>query len=56
MLFTPMVTWLIALFNAEATDSDGKPYRNIYTWYLRVCDGKIVEVMAFFDTIEFTDF
>jgi uncharacterized protein len=46
----------IALFDAEATARDGKPYRNTYTWYMRVRDGKIVEVVAFFDTIEFTNF
>ena len=46
---------VIALFDAEATARDGKPYRNTYTWYMRVRDEKIVEVIAFFDTIEFTD-
>ena len=46
---------VIALFDAEATARDGKPYRNTYTWYMRMRDGKIVEVIAFFDTIEFTD-
>ena len=46
---------VIALFDAEATARDGKPYRNTYTWYMRMRDGKIVEVVAFFDTIEFTD-
>lgn len=47
---------VIAMFDAEATARDGKPYRNTYTWYMRVRDGRIVEVIAFFDTIEFTDF
>lgn len=46
---------VIALFDAEAVARDGKPYRNTYTWYMRMDDGKIVEVIAFFDTIEFTD-
>jgi hypothetical protein len=46
---------VIALFDAEAIARDGKPYRNTYTWYMRVTDGKITEVIAFFDTIEFTD-
>jgi ketosteroid isomerase-like protein len=46
---------VIALFDAAATARDGKPYRNTYTWYMRVRDEKIVEVIAFFDTIEFTD-
>jgi ketosteroid isomerase-like protein len=47
---------VIALFDAEGTARDGKPYRNTYTWYMRMEDGNIVEVIAFFDTIEFTDF
>src|SRR5262245_30121506 len=47
---------VIALFDAEATARDGKPYRNTYSWYLRMRDGAIVEATAFFDTIEFTDF
>lgn len=46
---------VIALFDAEATARDGKPYRNTYTWYMRMRGGTIVEVVAFFDTIEFAD-
>jgi ketosteroid isomerase-like protein len=46
---------VIALFDAEALARDGKPYRNTYTWYMQCRDGKIVDVIAFFDTIEFTD-
>jgi ketosteroid isomerase-like protein len=48
--------WVIALFDASGTARDGKPYNNTYSWYLRLRDGKIVEAIAFFDTIEFTDF
>jgi ketosteroid isomerase-like protein len=47
---------VIALFDGEAMARDGKPYRNTYTWYMRMREGKITEVVAFFDTIEFTDF
>jgi ketosteroid isomerase-like protein len=46
---------VIALFDAQATARDGKLYRNTYTWYMRMVDGKIVDVIAFFDTIEFND-
>lgn len=46
---------VIALFDGEAVARDGKPYRNTYTWYLEMREGRIVEVVAFFDTIEFTD-
>jgi uncharacterized protein len=47
---------VIALFDAEGTACDGKPYKNTYTWYLHMRDDRIVNVIAFFDTIEFTDF
>lgn len=47
---------VIALFDAEAIARDGKPYKNTYTWYMRFRGQAIVEVTAFFDTIEFTDF
>ena len=46
---------VIALFDAEAVARDGKPYRNTYTWYMRVREGRVFEVIAFFDTIEFDD-
>ena len=48
--------WVIALFDASATARDGKPYENTYTWYMRMAGDAIVEVIAFFDTVEFTDF
>ena len=47
---------VIALFDAQGTARDGKPYRNTYSWYMQMRDGKIVNATAFFDTIEFTDF
>jgi ketosteroid isomerase-like protein len=52
--------WVVVLFDAEATARDGQPYRNTYTWYMRFAPDAeptpVVEVIAFFDTIEFTDF
>ncbi|MCO1654545.1 nuclear transport factor 2 family protein [Pseudonocardia humida] len=47
--------WVIALFDAAGTAVDGQPYRNTYTWYMRLAGERIVEVIAFFDSIEFTD-
>ncbi|GAA4879720.1 nuclear transport factor 2 family protein [Actinomycetospora straminea] len=47
--------WVIVLFDAAATARDGRPYRNTYTWYLRLDGGAIVEAVAFFDTLEFAD-
>lgn len=46
---------VVALFDAEAIARDGKPYRNTYTWYMKMRGGKVSEVVAFFDTIEFMD-
>ncbi len=47
--------WVVVLFDAEATARDGLPYRNTYSWHLRLADGEIVEAVAFFDSIEFAD-
>jgi ketosteroid isomerase-like protein len=47
---------VIALFDASGTVRDGKPYFNTYTWYMKMRGGRIVDVIAFFDTIEFNDF
>jgi ketosteroid isomerase-like protein len=47
--------WVIVLFDGAATARDGQPYRNTYTWYMRLSGDAVVEVIAFFDTIEFTD-
>ena len=46
---------VIALFDGEATARDGKPYRNTYTWYMRMREGKIFEVVGLFDTMRYTD-
>jgi ketosteroid isomerase-like protein len=47
---------VVALFDARATARDGKPYQNTYSWYMQMQEGKVINVVAFFDTIEFTDF
>ena len=47
--------WVIVLFDAGTTARDGRPYSNTYTWYMRSAGEQVVEVIAFFDTIEFTD-
>lgn len=46
---------VIALWDGEATARDGKPYRNTYTWYFQMKDGKAIEAIAFLDMQEFTD-
>jgi ketosteroid isomerase-like protein len=46
---------VIALWDGEAIAGDGRPYRNTYTWYFRMQDGKAVEAIAFLDMQEFND-
>ncbi|HTO53158.1 MAG TPA: nuclear transport factor 2 family protein [Myxococcota bacterium] len=41
---------VIALFDAEALAHDDQPYRNTYTWYFEMKDGKVASAIAFFDT------
>jgi uncharacterized protein len=47
---------VIILFDAEATVSDGKSYRNTYTWYFQMRDAKVVKAIAFFDNRDFDEF
>lgn len=46
---------VIALWDGDATALDGKPYLSSYSWYMKMKDGKIAEVVAFLDGIEFAD-
>jgi ketosteroid isomerase-like protein len=47
---------VVALFDGEGTALDGKPYRNTYSWFMRMRDGQIYEVVGCFDTVAYTDF
>ncbi len=47
--------WVVALWEGEATAKDGKPYNVTYSWHMQLRDGKIVRVIAFLDTLDFTD-
>jgi ketosteroid isomerase-like protein len=47
---------VIVLWDGEGTARDGKPYKNTYSWFMKMRDGKIVDATAFFDTVEFNDF
>jgi uncharacterized protein len=46
---------VIALWDGTATARDGRPYNNTYSWYMTIKDGRIVKVVAFFDTIDLAD-
>ncbi|MDR3680615.1 MAG: nuclear transport factor 2 family protein [Flavipsychrobacter sp.] len=43
------------LWSGNATATDGKPYNTTYCWNMRMKEGKIVQVIAFLDGIEFAD-
>jgi uncharacterized protein len=47
---------VITLFDAVATAADGLPYRNTYTWYFWMTNGKVAKAIAFFDTRDFDQF
>ncbi len=47
---------VVVLWDGTATAKDGTPYNNTYSWFMTMKDGRIVEVVAFFDTIDFTEF
>lgn len=47
---------VVALFDGAAVAKDGKAYRNTYSWSMRLRDDRIVEVVAYFDSIAFNDF
>jgi ketosteroid isomerase-like protein len=47
---------VITLFDASATAADGLPYRNTYTWYFWMTNGKVSKAIAFFDTRDFEEF
>jgi uncharacterized protein len=47
---------VVALFDGESIATDGAPYRNTYAWFLRMHDGKIVDAVAFYDSVDFNEF
>lgn len=46
---------VIVFFEASGTARDGETYENTYAWFLELGDGKIVNAVAFFDSIAFDD-
>jgi len=43
---------VIALWDGTAIANDGQPYNNTYSRYMTMKNGRIVKVVAFFDTID----
>lgn len=46
---------VIALWDGKGMAKDGISYNNTYSWYMKVKGEKIVEVIAFFDSIELAE-
>jgi hypothetical protein len=46
---------VIALIDGKATANDGKPYNMTYAWFMTMKTGKITQVDAFLDGIQFAD-
>jgi ketosteroid isomerase-like protein len=47
---------IIIHFDADGTARDGKPYHNTYAWFFEFKGNKVVNAVAFFDSVEFNDF
>lgn len=46
---------VIALWDGTATARDGKPHNNTYSGYMTMKNGRVLKVVAFFDTINLAD-
>lgn len=46
---------VIIFFDASGLALDGQTYANTYAWFWQMCDGRIVEAHAFYDSIVFND-
>jgi ketosteroid isomerase-like protein len=46
---------VIVLWDGRGIANDGQPYENSYAWFMRLCDGKVVDGTAFYDSISFND-
>lgn len=44
---------VVILFDAAGMAKDGQPYRNTYSWFFHMKDGKVVKAVAFFETRDF---
>jgi len=46
---------VVALWDGHAVAKDGIAYDNTYSWYMRIKNGRIINVVAFFDSIELAE-
>lgn len=46
---------VIVLWDGRGVANDGKPYENSYAWFLKMRDFKVINGVAFFDSIPWND-
>ena len=46
---------VIVLWDGHGVANDGQPYENSYAWFMRMQNGKVVEGIAFYESISFND-
>jgi ketosteroid isomerase-like protein len=46
---------VIVLWDGRGVANDGKPYENSYAWFLKMRDCKVIDGVAFYDSISFND-
>jgi uncharacterized protein len=46
---------VVVIWDGEGTTTAGTEYRNTYAWVLTLRDGKVVDAIAFYDSIAFNE-
>ena len=46
---------VVVVWDGRGIANDGEPYSNSYAWIMRLAGGKVVDGIAFFDSISFND-
>ena len=46
---------VIVLWDGRGIANDGQPYENSYAWVMKLHNGKVIDGMAFYDSISFND-
>lgn len=46
---------VIVLWDGRGIANDGQPYENSYAWFMKMNDGKVIDGIAFYDSISFNE-
>ena len=46
---------VIVLWDGHGVANDGQPYKNSYAWFMTMCDAKVIDGTAFYDSISFNE-